>query len=195
MNKRGTHIFILRWNPRKSVFRAGDYEVFFKLATTGGTIQEFWWEVRNWKKVAKNDIFFFAKVGTDNDGILMHGLFAGECQLDKNNPDGTQKKLDKHNKTHSARLLIKGMFKDCEALSAESLEKAFPEIDWHSDSAEELLPFNTGRRLVSYAERVIRAEIDSAADDDDDEGNDEGNDEVNGEGKASADGSDNGADS
>ncbi|HAL18334.1 MAG TPA: hypothetical protein DCO86_01750 [Spirochaetaceae bacterium] len=173
MNKRGTHIFILRWNPRKSVFKAGDYEVFFKLATTGGTIQEFWWEVHDWKKVAKNDVFFFARVGTDRDGILMHGLFAGECQLDKNNPDGTEKKLDKHNKTHSARLLIKGMFKDNEVLSAESLEKTFPEIDWHSDSAGELLPGSTGRRLVSHVEKAIRAEIESANDDDADDETDD----------------------
>ncbi len=159
------------------MFRAGDYDIFFKLATSGGEIQEFTWEVRDWKKVEKDDIFFLVKTGTQQDGIVMHGRFSGKCFLERVRPNGMPGSSKRNEKNHVALLSIQGMFKDNEMLSAEALEEKFPEIDWHSGDSGELLSTDLGFRLVAYVNEVIHGELSALEDDADGEAEDDSSDD------------------
>lgn len=120
------NLFILRWNPNISSYKREDHVDLKDHIEKGEMPEGFNWSIREGDSLRKNDLFLLLQVGTENDGVAMIGKFRDCCyKAESWKKDG--------NTIDYADLWIMEAF-DCEnenLLSAEMLEKKFPEISWH----------------------------------------------------------------
>ena len=161
-------LYILRWNPTFSM----KYEYFNSMMEYLHTdeIDDFDWSIYDHEDLEKGDMFILAQVGTDKkDGIAAFGLFNSEPYAEKNwkEKDGTNRFyadmsihcLISHGDESNMKRKRKGpkpgdlLFndeKEIEPFSAETLEKFFPNVDWHKGHAGVLIPEDTVEPLIMH---------------------------------------------
>ena len=146
--------YILRWNPNISSFKQEHFDLFRERLATTGSAGQFDWSVYDWQKVRKDDVFIMQKVGTDSDCIAMCGKFVAKCFADEDwNPDRNKKKV------HYAYLEIDVMFEYDDRLSAATMEKQFPSIDWHGGHSGVLISSDDGAKIMSIIDDVLKSEL------------------------------------
>ncbi len=145
-------LYILRWNPTFSM----KYEYFNSMMKFLRTdeIDDFDWSIYDHEDLEKGDMFILAQVGTgEKDGIAAFGLFNSEPYAEKNwkEKDGT----NRFYADMSIHCLIShedesSMKKEIEPFSAGTLEKLFPNVDWHKGHAGVLIPQDTVEPLILH---------------------------------------------
>lgn len=158
-------LYILRWNPTFSM----KYKYFNSMMDYlhDDEIDDFNWSIYDHEDLEVGDMFILAQVGTGAlDGIAGFGIFNSEPYADKNwkEKDGTNRFyadmsvhcLISHEETDDMRRTVKKedlLFdddKEIEPFSAATLEKLFPNVDWHRGHAGVLIPEDTVEPLILH---------------------------------------------
>lgn len=167
-------LYILRWNPTFSM----KYDYFNSMMDYLKTeeINDFDWSIYDHEELESGDMFILAQVGTeDADGIAGFGFFntdpyAGENWKEK---DGTNRFYadmsvhclishdEKKGKRNAPQVengpkpgdLIYNDDNEIEPFCAPTLEKLFPNVDWHKGHAGVLIPEDTVEPLILHLMR------------------------------------------
>ena len=124
------------------------------------------WSIYDWEKLEEGDFFILQQVGTDSDGIVMIGTFSSLPYGDRSwkRRDGTNlfyadmyvhfmisRRLNRQ-KTDDRKIQVPDEnIKDISKpliMDAVSLERKFPDIQWHKGHSGVLIPQNLLEPLV-----------------------------------------------
>lgn len=142
-------LYILRWNPTFSM----KYEYFNSMMEylQKNPIDDFDCSIYDHEDLESGDMFILAQVGTGSqDGIVAFGLFNSEPYAAKN-----WKENDETNRFYASMSLHclishEKKIEEIAPFCAESLEKKFPNVDWHKGHAGVLIPEETVEPLILY---------------------------------------------
>ena len=140
--------YILRWNPKISSWTEDRHEDLMEDLEYSDHA-DMNWSIYDWEKLEEGDFFILQQVGTDSDGIVMIGTFSSLPYGDRSwkRRDGTNlfyadmyvhfmisRRLNRQ-KTDDRKIQVPDEnIKDISKpliMDAVSLERKFPDIQWH----------------------------------------------------------------
>ena len=158
--------YILRWNPKISSWTEDRHEDLMEDLEYSDHA-DMNWSIYDFEYLEEGDFFILQQVGTDSDGIAMTGFFSSDAYPDESwkRKDGTSlfyadmyvhfmiSRRQHITKTDSKKnhILEENTGKDIPKtfiMDAESLEKKFPDIQWHKGHSGVLIPQNVLEPLV-----------------------------------------------
>lgn len=142
-------MFILRWNPAISSYKMQTHKNLCRDIKKNYSLFMNW-SIYEWEKLCYGDAFVTQQVGSENDGIAVIGKFISRAfEAESWRDDGTI--------IHYADIKIFYAF-DREKekfLSAEILEKEFPNIDWHGGHSGVMINSKDAERLIDKIDEVL----------------------------------------
>ena len=158
--------YILRWNPKISSWTEDRHEDLMEDLEYSDHA-DMNWSIYDFEDLEEGDFFILQQVGTDSDGIAMTGFFSSDAYPDESwkRKDGTSlfyadmyvhfmisRRLNRQ-KTDGGKIQIpdENMEKDMSKpliMDAVSLERKFPDIQWHQGHSGVLIPQNLLEPLV-----------------------------------------------
>ena len=141
--------FILRWNPAVSSYKMKHHKAICKNIESGNYFSD--WSIHDWEKLEIGDAFILCQVGTKKDGIAAIGKFISKAY------EKRKRRGDKTKAHYADEHLFYNIDRDKETLlSAENLEKEFPDIDWHGGHSGILLDTKTANALIAQIDTELK---------------------------------------
>ena len=143
-------MFVLRWNPAISSYKMKTHKNLCRDIKKNDSLFMNW-SIYEWEKLCCGDAFITQQVGSENDGIAVIGKFVSRCfEAESWRDDGT--------KIHYADIKIFYAFdrEKEKVLSAEELERDFPDIDWHGGHSGMMLKTEDAERLIDKIDSALK---------------------------------------
>ncbi len=140
--------YILFWNPDISSYTE---ERFLEDFVRNKAVDN--WSIHEWENVQYDDRFYMVKCGSGNTGIVMKGLFVGECYEDE---DWSPKNRRPIYYADIEPIISINAFATNRLLTPDILTREMPDFNWYGGHSGRLLTPEQARKLDALWKKYIR---------------------------------------